>query len=292
MTGFARAEGHAGGQSWTWEVKSVNGRGLDLRFRLPSGFDAIELPARRLAGERLKRGNVNINLQLGPSAAGAAYRVNRELLRELAAIAGEAAGWIDAAPPRLDGLLGLRGVIETVEQPEDEATVAAREAALLGSLVLALDRLVAARSAEGLQIASVLRELVDQIEQLVTTARASAAARPEALRARLAGQLAMLLDAAPPLPPERLAQELALQVTRVDVREELDRLAAHVAGVRELIEGGDAAGVGRRLDFLAQELNREANTLCSKSADVALTRIGLDLKLAIDRFREQVQNVE
>lgn len=292
MTGFARAEGRFGPQSWTWEVKSVNGRGLDLRFRLPAGFDSIEIPARQLTGDRLKRGSVTVNLQLGPAPAATTYRINLPLLRELAGIAREAEGWIETAPPRLDGLLAIRGVIESVEPQEDVAQQAAREAALLESLVQALDRLVQTRAAEGAKIAHVLNGLLDEIAGLTARAKGTDAARPEALKARLKEQMALLLEARAPAAEDRLTQELALLVTRIDVREELDRLAAHVQTARELVAKGDAAGAGRRLDFLAQELNREANTLCSKSGDVALTRIGLDLKLAIDRFREQIQNVE
>lgn len=292
MTGFARAEGRSGAQGWTWEVKSVNGRGLELRFRLPPGFDAVELPARTLIGERLKRGNINVNLQMQSQGSATTYRVNKDLLKEMVDVIRDAESWIEAAPARMDGLLALRGVIEAVDPEPDEAAIAAREVALLESLVLAVDRLATARAVEGGKLTAIIGQQVDEMERLVAAAKACEATRPAAWRARLQEQLAALLDSGRSLSEERLTQELALIATKGDVREELDRLTAHIAAARELIAGGDAGGAGRRLDFLAQEFNREANTLCSKSGDVTLTRIGLDLKLTIDRFREQVQNIE
>jgi uncharacterized protein (TIGR00255 family) len=278
--------------SWTWEVKSVNGRGLDVRFRLPPGCDAIELPARQLVGERVKRGSVSVNLRVGAQATPVSYRINRELLHELATLAREAQAAIGAAPVSIDGLLAVRGVIEPVEAPENEAETAAREAAMLQTFAEALDHLAAARAAEGVKIGHVLTALLDEIDRLAAAARDSAAARPEALRARLRQQVAELLDASPRLPDDRLAQEVALAVVKFDVREELDRLAAHGATAREVMHKSGGAGAGRTLDFLSQEFSREANTLCAKANDGALARIGLDLRLAIDRFREQVQNIE
>jgi uncharacterized protein (TIGR00255 family) len=292
MTGFARADGNAGAYAWTWEAKSVNGRALEVRCRLPAGMDAIELPARKLAAERIRRGNLNINLQASRAGGVSGYRLNAALLRQLGDIIREAEGVLDAAAPRLDGLLALRGVIEAVEIEESDADREAREKAMLATLVEALQRLVANRAAEGARLASVLTEQIDEIARLTEAATNSAAARPEALQARLREQVALLLGASPALPEERLAQECAILIAKADVREELDRLRAHVAAARDLIEKGDAGGAGRKLDFLAQEFNREANTLCSKAGDVELTRIGLDLKLVIDRFREQVQNIE
>lgn len=292
MTGFARADGARAGQSWTWEVKSVNGRGLEVRFRLPPGLDAIELPARVLVGERLKRGSVTVALRLdsGPSVTG--YRLNQALLKQLGDIVREAEGVVESAPPRLDGLLALRGVLEPEEVRFDEAERAQQEAAMLVDLANALDRLREGRGAEGARITTMLNALLDDIVALIAAAEDTAAVRLDSRQARLTQGLAELLEQRPPLSEDRLAQELALLAVKADVREEIDRLKAHVAQARELIAKGDANGAGRRLDFLAQEFNREANTLCSKSGDVALTRIGLDLKLAIDRLREQVQNVE
>lgn len=292
MTGFARVDGRAGNKAWIWELKSVNGRGLELRFRLPPGFDSVEADLRGLAQAKLVRGNVNLNLQLVESAneEGPSYRLNEALLEQLLAMAGklESRG---VGAPRLDGLLAVRGVVEPVGMVEDEAAREALEAALKQSFTEALDRLVQSRNAEGAKLAEVLRAQFDEIATLTKRAGEVEAVRPEGLRRRLQTQLSELLAQSPPVAEERLAQELALQVTRLDVREELDRLKAHVAAAQALLKG-DAKGVGRKLDFLMQEFNREANTLCSKAFDAGLTAIGLDLKLVIDRLREQAQNVE
>jgi uncharacterized protein (TIGR00255 family) len=288
MTGFARAEGEAAGISWVWELKSVNGRSLDLRLRLPAGYDALEVPLRAALGSRLRRGNVSALLTVN-RVSPPAIRVNREMLAQIVALLGELAGEVEAAPARLDGLIGLRGVIETVDdEPED--MIEARRAAIAGSWSVALDRLAAARGEEGARLAAVLSAQLAELGSLVAAASASAAAQPEALRSRLRQTIAELVDLAPTMPAERVAQELALLVSRSDIREELDRLRAHLAQAGDLLKKGE--GVGRQLDFLCQELNREANTLCSKSADIELTRIGLALKLAVEQFREQVQNLE
>ena len=288
MTGFARSEGDFGPYGWAWEARSVNAKSLDVRSRLPAGFDRLEPAARAAAAERFKRGNISLTLSLKTSERPPKMRVNRELLDDLVALAGEfeEAG---AARPRLDALLAVRGVIETVED-EDEAERAGAEAAMLEGLGAVLDRLAAARREEGARLAPAMIGHLDRIETLVAAAKASAAARPEALTERLRTQVAELLQASPALPEDRLAQEAALLVAKADIREEIDRLEAHIGQARGLMSGGEA--VGRRLDFLCQEFNREANTLCSKASDVELTRIGLDLKAVIEQFREQVQNIE
>jgi len=293
MTGFARVDGRAGARAWIWELKSVNGRGLELRFRLPPGFDAIEPEIRALAQSKLVRGNVTLNLQLmeAADAAPPAYRLNEALLEQLLAVGAklEARG---IGAPRLDGLLAVRGVVEPVAGAvEDEAVRTAVEAAMKQSFATALDQLVKSRSGEGAKLAGILNGMLDEITALVGKAAAIEAVRPEALRKRLRQQLDDLLAQSPPVSEDRLAQELALQVTRLDVREELDRLKAHIETTRGLLAGNDR-GVGRKLDFLAQEFNREANTLCSKAFDAGLTAVGLELKLVIDRLREQAQNVE
>jgi uncharacterized protein (TIGR00255 family) len=292
MTGFARATGQHEGLAWTWEVKSVNGRALDLRFRLPPGFDGLEAVARQTIGARLKRGSVTCALQIAETQSRVSYRLNEALLEQVNGIIGRVAEKIETAAPRLDGILGLRGVIEVVEPELDEATREAREQALTEGLKAAVERLAENRAAEGRHLAAILTGLLDEMAALADEARRVAAARPDAWRARLEEQVAAVLDKAPAVSEERLTQELALIIARGDVREELDRLAAHLSAARAAIAKDDPGGVGRRLDFLAQELNREANTLCSKSGDAELTRIGLDLKLAIDRFREQAANVE
>jgi len=290
MTGFARAEGAVDAHAWAVEIKSVNGRGLDVRCRLPGGLDALEPVARSLATQKLKRGNVSITVTLNRTTEGGQIRVNRALLAELIAVAREIEG-MGAAPPRVDALLTVRGVIESGNDESDTPELRARlEAAVSNGLAQAMDQLIQGRTAEGRHLAALLHGHIDEIERLTAAAAASAAAQPDALRARLKAQLDEILGAAASVPEERLAQELALAVGRSDVREELDRLRAHVDGARTLLAEGGA--IGRRFDFLCQEFNREANTLCSKSADVALTRIGLDLKAAIEQLREQVQNVE
>ena len=292
MTGFARSEGEGDGISWIWEVKSVNGRSLELRLRLPPGFEPLEPQLRAALSQRCRRGNVSATLsvtRLSPPA----IRINRAVLQQIVALsrelAQEVAGEMEAAPPRLDGLIGMRGVIETIEDDPEEV-VEARRAAILDSWGVALDRLAAARSQEGARLASLLADQRADLARLVELAQASAAVQPAAIRARLEALLGELAGLAAAVPEERVAQELALLVTRADVREELDRLRAHIAQAGELLDKGDA--IGRQLDFLCQELNREANTLCSKSADIELTRIGLSLKAAIEQFREQVQNLE
>ncbi len=290
MTGFARAEGEAEGLAWGWELKSVNGKSLDLRFRLPPGFDALELPLRTLIGERLKRGSVSATLTVARTGAGAALQVNRAVLDQVLALARELGKKVKAAPPTIDGLLALRGVLESGEEMLDPATREKREAVLLAGCRKALDALGKMRRAEGARLGAVLSERLREIARLVATAESCAATQPDAIRARLRSLVDALKDAVPSIPEERLAQEAAVLVARGDIREELDRLTAHIAAARELLAEGGA--VGRRLDFLCQELNREANTLCSKSADVELTRVGLELKAGIEQLREQVQNVE
>jgi uncharacterized protein (TIGR00255 family) len=288
MTGFARAEGEADGISWVWELKSVNSRSLDLRLRLPPGFDALEPQLRAELARSCRRGNIAAGLSVTRLTA-PSVRINREMLAQIVGLLNELAGQIDAAPPRLDGLIGLRGVVETVED-EPDTVIDARRAAILDGWSVALDRLVSARTDEGSRLFTVLSAQRSELAALVEAAAGSAAAQPEAIRTRLEGLLAELAGLAPTMPEERVAQELAMLVTRADVREELDRLRAHIAQAGELLGRGDA--VGRQLDFLCQELNREANTLCSKSASLELTRIGLALKAGIEQFREQVQNLE
>jgi uncharacterized protein (TIGR00255 family) len=292
MTGFARVDGEAGGISWTWELRSVNSRSLDLRLRLPPGYDTLEASLRGALTGRVRRGAVSANLQVSRLTA-PAVRINREVLAQVVALIGELndalKGRIDAAPPRLDGLIGLRGVIDSADD-EPEEVVAARHAGILDSWLLALDRLLAARGEEGARLFAALSTQRAEMAALVEAAAGCAAAQPAALRVRLEGLLVDLAGLAPTMSEERVAQELAMLVTRADVREELDRLRAHIAQAGDLLERGE--GVGRQLDFLCQELNREANTLCSKSADIELTRIGLALKATIEQFREQAQNLE
>lgn len=299
MTGFARAEGPdptRPGTMCTWEVRSVNGKGLETRWRIPPGYDGLEIAVREAVGRRLKRGNVSVTLTVSKTEEQLSYRVNEALLNQIVETVrkwqtstGDAAG---VMMPRLDGLLALKGVLEPVgdTEPDPEAREA-RDAALIVILDDALARLSEARAAEGSRLETVLVGHLDTIADLVDRAAVTADLRPDAVKARLKAQVEALLEAQMQVSEDRLAQELALLAVKGDVREELDRLRAHIAQAREMI-AENRGPVGRRLDFLCQEFNREANTLCSKSQDVALTRIGLDLKAVIDQFREQVQNIE
>src|SRR5581483_1794075 len=290
MTGFAESSGSHDGLRWRWETKSVNGRSLELRLRTPPGFDSLEQPARMMAAERFRRGNFQINLTVETEGPARGLKVDPVALASAVRMAREVAAETGLAPARIDGLLALKGVIVQEESTiADPLTRADRDAAILKSLADAFDALRKARAGEGAKLAALMGAQVDQIEKLTAEAAKLGAAQLPALRDRLAAQIQELL-AGGTIPEDRLAQEVALLALKADVREELDRLSAHVHEARALIASGD--GVGRKLDFLAQEFNREANTLCSKSADIALTRIGLSLKAVIDQFREQAQNVE
>ena len=290
MTGFARSEGAVGGFSWVWELRSVNGRGLELRFRLPSGFDGLEAGFKDQAGKLLKRGNVTANLnikreeqtRLAPDPA-ALERVLHLALELAARIPG-------GEPPRAEALLALPGVLRPTAAEVDEATVAGQIAAVTAGFASALDGLQAARRAEGARLAGILGGQVDDIAGLCKRAAIEAAEQPAMQRARMLETLRALMAEVPGLPEERIAQEVAVLAGRSDVREELDRLGAHLHAARALLDEGE--NIGRRFDFLVQEFNREANTLCSKSATVALTATGLKLKATIEQLREQVQNVE
>lgn len=289
MTGYARAAGHAGNLTFVWEVKSVNGRGLEMRFRMPPGLDMLEPLCRQAVQEKVKRGNLQAALTVTRHAGATSLKLNADMLTKVAEALEIVRARMDVAPPSADGILSLRGVIETGDD-DDEGETEARDAALIAGLRDALDGLIAARKGEGRAIHAVLSSQINRIEELVAEAGKSSARAPEMLKARLASQLALLLEASPALNPERLAQEQAMLATRHDIREELDRLTAHIAQARAILAGPEPAG--RKLDFLSQEFNREANTLCSKSWDTGLTRTGIDLKTVIDQFREQVANIE
>ena len=294
MTGFARTDGQVDGTSWSWELRSVNGRGLDLKFRLPPGLDAMEPALREAAGQALRRGNVTANAGLRREERPRLV-ADPAALAQVLALAQDLAQRIPgAAPPTAEGLLALPGVLRAASPADDEATTGAHRAALAAGFAAALAQLAASRQAEGARLATVLSGLLDEIAALREAAAAHAADQPAAQQARLHEALAALLRDAPVqherLPAERLAQEVALLATRSDVREELDRLGSHIAAARALLAEGQA--VGRRLDFLVQEFVRETNTLCAKSASIALTAAGLALKAAIEQLREQVQNVE
>lgn len=291
MTGFARADGTAEGLTWTWETRSVNGRGLDVRLRLPPGYDSLEIPAREATGKRFTRGNVSLTLAIEKQQANGVIRLNESVLADVIKAAERVSQLSGATKPGAAELLMIKGVLEASEQAPEEAEIrVARERAMLQSLEVALDALAEARRSEGARLDTVIRGQVDQIDALAASVKESPSRKPEAIRARLNDAIARLIDATAALDDERLHQEAVLIATRADVEEELQRLTAHVEAAREIL--AERGGVGRKLDFLAQEFNREANTLCSKANAVDITRLGLQLKTVIDQFREQVQNVE
>jgi len=290
MTGFAEASGSHEGLRWRWEAKSVNGRGLDVRLRTPPGFDSLEPPARMLATERFRRGSLQVSLTVEQQEASRGLKVDTAALASAVKLASEIAAETGLEPARIDGILALKGVIVQDEQGVlDPLKRADRDAAILKSLAYAFDALVKARANEGAKLQALLSAQISEVEKLTNEAAGLAATQPAALRKKLQDQISDML-AGGSIAEDRLAQEAALLAARADVREELDRLHAHVQDARALIASGE--GAGRKLDFLAQEFNREANTLCSKSSDIALTRVGLALKAVIDQLREQAQNVE
>jgi uncharacterized protein (TIGR00255 family) len=290
MTGFARVEGHAAGLDWVWEARSVNARGLDIRLRLPPGRDTLEAAARALVQDRFRRGSLNLNLSLNVTAGTMPFAIDMPVLEQILALRNGLGPRIDQAPPLLENLLLVPGVVRLKTVEETDVERAEREAALLASLAQALDQLKHTRGEEGKRLAQVLAAQLQEMRAFVAAARRTAAVEPEAVRARLKEQIRALLDAEPALSEDRLAAEAALLAVKADAREELDRLDSHLEQVEALVAGREP--VGRRLDFLCQELNREANTLCAKANDVELVRIGLSLKAGIEQFREQIQNVE
>jgi uncharacterized protein (TIGR00255 family) len=290
MTGFGRSAGVHGETTWHWEVRSVNGRGLELRFRMPSGLEGLEIKARSLAQELLARGNCTLNLTLRREAGELAIRLNEAALSQALAAAERAKALTQKEAPSLDTLLAMRGVVEVAEGEESEEAHANLEAALLSGLSTALEQLVAARKAEGARLTSVMTNQLNQIASLVERAANASARQPAAIMERLSEQIARLMESSSSLDPERLHQEALLLAAKADIQEELDRLHAHVAAAQDLLAQDQP--VGRRLEFLAQEFNREANTVCSKASDIEISRTGLELKTVIDQLREQVQNIE
>lgn len=290
MTGFSRVEGTSGRTRWAWELRSVNGKGLDLRLRLPPGLEALEADVRRLSGEAFSRGNLQIGLATSVSEAQVEAVVNQGALAAVLALRDQLAGTIDPAPLKLDTLLSVRGIVDFREAEESETERATRDADIRTGLAEAIRRLTDMRCKEGAALAEVLLGQVARIETLTATVEADPSRSVSAIAERLSAQVAMLMQGTTALDRDRLYQEAALLATKADLREEIDRLKAHVRAARELIaEGGP---IGRKLDFLAQEFNRESNTICSKSNAAAVTAAGIELKVVIDQFREQVQNLE
>jgi len=291
MTGFARAAGTHEGVSWHWELRSVNGRGLDLRLRLPPGLEQLEPRVREVVSRRLARGNVSITLASERGESTTEIRLNERALAQVMLAVDRLRVLTDSAPPQADALVAIKGVLDVIEPEDDPEQAAARGEAMLQSLDTGLQALIEARAAEGARLAGVLEAHLDDIARLVDVVRLSPARSPETIRARLDEQVRKLLDAGNgAFDANRLHQEAVLLATRADVEEELQRLTSHIGAARELLSSEGA--VGRKLDFLAQEFNREANTLCSKANDIDITRAGLALKTTIDQLREQVQNIE
>lgn len=290
MTGFSRSHGTSGLYTFEWELKSVNAKGLDLRVRLPQGWDDLDAIVRKRVGEAVSRGTVYANLNVKRAGSGAVARINEDILASVLDAARGLSSRAGALPPTVDGLLAVKGVIDIVEPESNESEIAAAKAAAIAAFETALSGLVEMRDREGVSLGDILTQRVNDIERLAAKAEAAPGRKPEAIKARLAEQIATLLDASDRFDPDRLSQEALLIATKADIREELDRIGSHVAQARELLSKGGP--VGRRLDFLSQEFNREVNTTCSKSNDVELTNIGLEMKNVVEQFREQVQNLE
>jgi len=291
MTGFARSGGTSGTYQWAWELKSVNGKGLDIRLRLPAGWDAVDAAVRSRAASRLSRGSINATLTVTREGVQPIVQVNEAVLTAVLGKLDDLSKRVNnAEPPRLDGILGIKGIVEVVDADESEEDRRAAERAAIKGFDQALTELHDMRRHEGDALATVLGERLKEIATLAARAEAAPGRKPEAIRQKLAEQVQALLDTSTRFDADRLHQEAILLATKSDVREELDRLNAHVSQARRLIADGGA--IGRKLDFLAQEFNREANTLCAKANDVELTNIGLELKSVVEQFREQVQNLE
>jgi uncharacterized protein (TIGR00255 family) len=276
--------------SWYWEIRSVNGRSLDLRLRLPLGLERLETAVRSLCQERLARGNCTVSLGVKRETGQMEIRLNETALGQALVVAKRAKSITGLKPARLDTLLGMRGVVETAEPEDSEEKQAALAHALLAGLASALDQLVSARAAEGERLQQAIEGQLAAIETLIAQAADAVTRQPQMLASRLREQVARLAEAGATLDPERLHQEALLLAAKADIQEEIDRLRAHVGAANELIGSGEP--VGRKLEFLAQEFNREANTICSKASDIEISRTGLELKSVIDQLREQVQNIE
>lgn len=289
MTGFGSSSGE-NGISWNWSLRSVNGKTTDVRVRLPAGYDFLEQILREKLRQNFVRGNFTVSLDVSADAnKAAAFVINEDLLKKLCRLATEYQDqYPHLRPASLDGLINVRGVVETAQDPKD--VLEKRKEALIGSLDEAVKALKASRRAEGIKIEAPLNDQIDKIEELVKQAQSLASLQPERIKAALKERFDALKDSAANISEDRFLQEVSVLMLRADVREELDRLEAHVKTARELLS--ETGAVGKKIDFLCQEFNREANTLCSKSSDIELTRIGMALKTVIDQFREQIQNIE
>jgi uncharacterized protein (TIGR00255 family) len=290
MTGFARSAGNSGDYGWVWELKSVNGKALDVRLRMPQGYDHLEIQSRNTVQQNFKRGNIQASLTIANGKQHEKLSINSEVLDQYLALAKDLHIKLGGEPPRVDNLMAMRGVLEVVPIPIDEVEQIARDKGILSSLTEAVSSLNAARLEEGGRLKATLDDQVSRIAELTQAAASNPARSAETIKARLKEQVTRLLETSNSFDPERLHQEAVMIATRADIQEEIDRLIAHVAAAKELLVSKEP--VGRKLDFLAQEFNREANTLCSKAGDKSMSAIGLELKTIIDQLREQVQNIE
>ena len=290
MTGFARDDGSIGRYNWYWEIRTVNGRGRDVRMRLPAGYDPLEAEARSLIGKNIIRGNCNLTLKVDRITGNQEIRINENGLKQVARAIRKTEMFIDAREPSIDGILALRGVLELVEPEHSPDELEELEKALLESLKTVIAKIVSARADEGQHLFEAISSQIDQIEKHLAVVEKSETRTVTAIQNRLREQVQKLLDSDKGLSEERLHQEAVLLATKADLEEEIVRLKAHIVSARELltIEGS----VGRKFDFLTQEFNREANTICSKSTAIDVTNAGLELKTVIDQMKEQVQNIE
>jgi uncharacterized protein (TIGR00255 family) len=290
MTGFARSAGNSGDYGWVWELKSVNGKALDVRLRMPQGYDHLEIQSRNAIQQNFKRGNIQASLTIANGKQHEKLSINSEVLDQYLALAKDLHVRLGGEPPRVDNLMAMRGVLEVVPIPTDEVEQTSRDNGILSSLTEVVSALNAARLEEGSRLKATLVDQVSRIAELTQAAANNPARSAETIKARLKEQVTKLLETSNSFDPERLHQEAVMMATRADIQEEIDRLIAHVAAAKELLASKEP--VGRKLDFLAQEFNREANTLCSKAGDKSMSAIGLELKTIIDQLREQVQNIE
>lgn len=290
MTGFGRAQGQFENHTWVWEIRSVNGKGLDVRMRIPPGLDAFDQFVKTTLKAELSRGNVNVSLQLQKDNKEADVKINEQALDKLISAAKDAAKKHDLPMPSIDSLLAIRDIVEVTDMEDGEDFLKEVDEALKASFKEAVEAIKKSRSDEGAATFKMLSDILNDVECLLKEGEEIASKQPGALKQKFEEKVSALFDNKQGVDEERIVQEIVILATKADVKEETDRLHAHIDSARKLMD--ESGPVGRKLDFLTQEFNRETNTLCSKSSDITLTNIGLSLKTAIDQFREQVQNVE
>ena len=290
MTGFARSQGTLEDLTWHWELRSVNGRGLDIRLRFPPGYEALEQPARKTLSSAFARGNVSANLTARRTTNDVEIQLNEHVLHQVLAAVEKIRALTNAPAPTAEGLINTKGVLDILDKTESTDRQDVKQNELLSGLDHAITELKAMRGSEGQQLHKIIQKQLDEIDQNAKAIKQAASNQPEKVAKRFKQQIDALLGGDTSIQQDRLHQEIAVLLTKADVSEELDRIDAHIIAARELLQ--QASPIGRKLDFLTQEFNREANTICSKSNDITITQSGLAMKAAIDQMREQVQNVE